>query len=49
MQLSKKSVIKVLSIGLAALLIGLSQLGILPDLGVSKFLLDTVGYQVPAK
>jgi len=44
MEFSKKAVVRVLAIGAAALLIGLSELHILPDLGVSKFLLDAVGY-----
>lgn len=44
--MDKKAIVKVLAVGLAALLIGLSQLGILPDFGVSQLLLDAVGYEV---
>jgi hypothetical protein len=48
MKFSKQQIVKAVAVGAAALLIGLSQLGVLPDLGVSKFLLDAVGYSTPA-
>lgn len=45
---NKKQVIRIVGIVTAALLIGLSQLGVLPDLGLSKLILDATGFQVDA-
>jgi hypothetical protein len=44
---NKKQIIKILGVAAAAIVIGLSQLGVFPDLGVSKAILKAVGFDAP--
>lgn len=41
---AKSNVVKLIGIGVAALLIGLARLGVFPDIGVAQMILDAVGF-----